>query len=270
MVVYVDNTHWEYDEEVDPAKFYGFIYIIENELSGRRYLGRKAYKVKRTTTSGRYKSGKRKGKIRYKKYLVDSGWSYYTGSSKDLNADIAEYGKDNFRFTIFNQYKNRGGLVYYENYYLYTLNTLTETFDDGDRVWYNKHIGGTKFIPPIEGSESSRYKMKNNKNAVGAKRSAEFREQLRKANLGKLHSESTRQKIKKYALANSPNRDETMYTFVNDITDATEYCRRVDLTKKYNLNPGGMTAVMRGKSRHKGWRLQLEEDLKLHHQIKKV
>lgn len=90
----MDLGHWvlaeglEYKEEA-----FGFIYEITNTINGRKYIGKKQKisKVKRPPL---------KGKKRNRRQEKESDWKTYTGSSKELNADIEKYGKDKFVFVI--------------------------------------------------------------------------------------------------------------------------------------------------------------------------
>jgi hypothetical protein len=87
-----------------PAEAYGFIYLIENTLNGKKYIGRKYL------TKAGYKqvNGKRK-KIR-----KESDWLDYYGSSPQLQKDVEEFGKDNFTRTIIRVCKSRGECNYWE------------------------------------------------------------------------------------------------------------------------------------------------------------
>jgi len=88
--------HWRLAEglEYNPSAF-GFIYEISNNSlsSPKKYIGKKqcVSKVKRKPLKG-----KTRNRIDHK----ESDWKTYTGSSKELNEDIAKYGKENFTFTI--------------------------------------------------------------------------------------------------------------------------------------------------------------------------
>ena len=72
---------------------FGFIYIITNNVNGRRYIGKKQ-------CVSRVKRKPLKGKTRNRIDHKESDWKTYTGSSKELNEDIAKYGKENFTFEI--------------------------------------------------------------------------------------------------------------------------------------------------------------------------
>ncbi len=97
---------WLYEgKEFEPPDWaYGFIYLIVNNLNGKKYIGRKFL------TKAGYKqvNGKRK-KIR-----KESDWADYYGSSPQLQKDVEEFGKDNFTRTIIRLCKTRGECNYWE------------------------------------------------------------------------------------------------------------------------------------------------------------
>ena len=78
-----------------PEDCIGFVYLITNTLSGRKYIGKKLAKFAKTTTKTvTLKNGtKKKKKIRSK---VDSDWREYYGSSVELTADVILLGTEHF------------------------------------------------------------------------------------------------------------------------------------------------------------------------------
>jgi hypothetical protein len=89
---------WLYNNstvEILPEDCVGFVYIITNLISGRKYIGKKLAKFSKTTyKTVKLKNGtKKKKKIRSK---IDSDWQEYYGSSPNLQADIDTLGKENF------------------------------------------------------------------------------------------------------------------------------------------------------------------------------
>jgi Putative endonuclease segE, GIY-YIG domain len=78
-----------------PEDCVGFVYLITNKLTGRKYIGKKLAKFSRTTYKVvKLKNGnKKKKRIRSK---IDSDWQLYYGSNDQLNQDIAKLGTDNF------------------------------------------------------------------------------------------------------------------------------------------------------------------------------
>ena len=82
-----ENTH----VEILPEDCVGFVYLITNNISGRKYIGKKLSKFSKTTYKVvKLKNGtKKRKKIRSK---VDSDWKQYTGSNIELNKDIEQLG----------------------------------------------------------------------------------------------------------------------------------------------------------------------------------
>jgi hypothetical protein len=82
-----------------PEDCVGFVYLITNLVSGRKYIGKKLAKFSKTTYKVvKLKNGnKKKKKIRSK---IDSDWQTYYGSNDELNKDIQTLGQDNFKREI--------------------------------------------------------------------------------------------------------------------------------------------------------------------------
>lgn len=83
---------------------FGFVYLIENLVTGRKYIGRKYF----TAAGTKQIKGKRK-KIR-----KESDWKSYFGSNETLKAEVAELGPDNFRRTILHLCKSKSECSYLE------------------------------------------------------------------------------------------------------------------------------------------------------------
>ena len=96
-----------------PEDCVGFVYIITNKLSGRKYIGKKLAKFSKTTVKTvKLKNGnKRKKKIRSK---VDSDWREYYGSSPELQKDIEQLGAENFTRQILYYCKSKAECSYIE------------------------------------------------------------------------------------------------------------------------------------------------------------
>lgn len=85
--------------EALPEDCVGFVYLITNLVTGRKYIGKKLAKFSKTTYKVvKLKNGnKKKKKIRSK---IDSDWLTYYGSNDELNQDIQTLGQENFKREI--------------------------------------------------------------------------------------------------------------------------------------------------------------------------
>jgi hypothetical protein len=85
--------------EALPEDCVGFVYLITNLVTGRKYIGKKLAKFSKTTYKVvKLKNGnKKKKKIRSK---IDSDWLTYYGSNDELNKDIQTLGQENFKREI--------------------------------------------------------------------------------------------------------------------------------------------------------------------------
>lgn len=116
-----------------PEDCVGFVYQITNNISGRKYIGKKLAKFSKTTyKTVKLKNGtKKKKKIRSK---IDSDWRDYYGSSPNLTADIALLGKENFTREILFYCTSKAECSYIEAREQFSRKVLES--DD----WYNGHI----------------------------------------------------------------------------------------------------------------------------------
>ena len=112
----------------DIGDHYGFVYLIENKLNGRKYIGRKYLWQFRTP----------KGKKR--KVKSESNWKEYYGSCPELKEDIDRLGRENFSRTILSLHKTKGKTNFEETRRLFLNNVLTEALDSGDPAFYNSNI----------------------------------------------------------------------------------------------------------------------------------
>lgn len=104
----MDLGHWVLDKDVvlDENTF-GFIYEITNNITNKKYIGKKQCK-------SRIKKKPLKGRTRNRIAQKESDWKTYTSSSNDLNSDIEKYGKNNFVFKIIRVCGSKWELAYFE------------------------------------------------------------------------------------------------------------------------------------------------------------
>lgn len=107
---------WYFQDEIInelPDDCIGFVYLITNTTTGRKYIGKKLAKFSKTTyKTVKLKNGtKKKKKIRSK---IDSDWQDYYGSNDQLNKDVAQLGKENFKREILYYCKSKAECSYIE------------------------------------------------------------------------------------------------------------------------------------------------------------
>jgi len=121
------------DLEQLPEDCVGFVYLITNCVSGRKYIGKKLAKFKKTTTrTVKYKNGnKRKKKIRSQ---VDSDWREYYGSNLELIEDVKTLGPANFTREILYFCRSRAECSYVEAREQFSRRVLES------EEYYNGHI----------------------------------------------------------------------------------------------------------------------------------
>ena len=128
--------HWTYQDTIVeelPEDCIGFVYLITNCISSRKYIGKKLAKFSKTTyKTVKLKNGtKKKKKIRGK---IESDWKTYFGSSIELTKDIDTLGKENFTREILYYCSTKAQCSYIEAREQFTRKVL-ESND-----YYNGHI----------------------------------------------------------------------------------------------------------------------------------
>lgn len=116
-----------------PEDCVGFVYLITNKVSGRKYIGKKLAKFSKTSTKTvKLKNGtKKKKKVRSK---VDSDWQTYYGSSPELSKDVETLGAENFTREILYYCKSKSECSYVEAREQFSRRVLEST------DYYNGHI----------------------------------------------------------------------------------------------------------------------------------
>ena len=109
MVWLYENTHIE----ALPEDCIGFVYLITNKLSGRKYIGKKLAKFSKTSYRVvKLKNGnKKRKKIKSK---IESDWQLYYGSNDQLNKDVEALGADNFTREILFYCRSKAECSYVE------------------------------------------------------------------------------------------------------------------------------------------------------------
>lgn len=127
---------WQYQgNEINelPEDCIGFVYLITNTVSGRKYIGKKLAKFSKTT----YRIVKLKNGTKKRKRIkskIDSDWQTYYGSNDELNKDVALLGAERFTREILYFCKSKAECSYIEAREQFRHQVL-ESAD-----YYNGHI----------------------------------------------------------------------------------------------------------------------------------
>ena len=131
---YSGNGHWNWSSDFEPLGtkgYIGFIYVIQDIVNKKLYLGKKQYRG-----TGKINKGQ------------ESNWRWYISSSKELSESIKINGKNKFVFVAIEQYKTKGGLSYAESWSL--MYAQTPVYSE---KWYNVLINKITWAvrePPTE------------------------------------------------------------------------------------------------------------------------
>lgn len=102
------NGHvWNPPEEFSPTDYYGFVYLITNRATGKKYVGKKFFWSQKTLPIT-------KTRKRRKRLKVESDWRDYYGSNKYLKEDVDKQGADMFVREILHLCKSKGECAYME------------------------------------------------------------------------------------------------------------------------------------------------------------
>ena len=127
MTEKTDYGHW-LAEQFDPEEYFGFVYTITNTKSGKVYIGQKQLHRIHKKPPLRDRKNKHHSKR-------ESDWRAYTGSSRSLNEDIADLGKDKFEFRIVELHESRWELSYGEYSKIIKEDAIP------NRRYYNEFLG---------------------------------------------------------------------------------------------------------------------------------
>jgi hypothetical protein len=137
-----DFGHWVNCTAVNVEELpYGFIYLIENKVTNKKYIGKKQIKsIKKLKPL--------KGKKNKRHFDVETDWKTYTSSSNDVNSDIEKYGKDNFSFSIIKFCDSKSELSYFEAKLQFEENVLLR--EDYYNGIINLRIGKNCFVKKLK------------------------------------------------------------------------------------------------------------------------
>ena len=114
----------------DIGNKFGYVYLIVNRTTGKKYIGRKYF-----TQCRKPRGGKRR-------VSSESDWKKYYGSSPELKQDVKQFGRNAFSREILSLHTTNGKVNFEETRQLFLNNVLTESLDDGSPAFYNSNILG--------------------------------------------------------------------------------------------------------------------------------
>jgi hypothetical protein len=128
----------------------GFVYLITNLVTGRRYIGKKLSKFSKV----KYKVITQKNGIKKRKKIrskIDSDWQTYWSSSPEVQADVLALGEDKFTREILYFADSKGSLSYLEAREQFARQAL-----ENPTNWYNGiiqcriHRSHVVNVPPLK------------------------------------------------------------------------------------------------------------------------
>ena len=122
---------WVYENkefEQTPDEFQGFVYMITEKDTGKKYIGKKFFWKPKTLPIT--KTRKRRVRTR-----TESDWREYYGSSKEVQSLVESKGKDNYKREILRLCKTKGECSYYEAKLQFQYDVLLSD------EFYNEFIG---------------------------------------------------------------------------------------------------------------------------------
>jgi hypothetical protein len=136
------NTAAEFNPD-DAEGYFGFVYLITHNPTGRKYIGKKFFT----------KAGTRQIKGKKKKIRKTSDWESYWGSNTELQAEVTKNGEEQYTREILHLCKTRSACSYWETWEIFNRHALlNENFYNG---WVSCKIHKSHVIGKINGSQTN-------------------------------------------------------------------------------------------------------------------
>jgi len=120
---------WTYNNEPlteIPEGAIGFVYLITNTATNRKYIGKKNLFFSKT----------KQVKGKKKKYKAESDWKTYYGSNEELKNHVNIFGEGKFRREIIRFCKSKSEMNYYELREQMVNDVLLK-----ENEYYNSYVG---------------------------------------------------------------------------------------------------------------------------------
>lgn len=222
------------DQEIDLDTQEGFVYLITNQLTGKKYIGRKYF----------WKRLRKKvpGRVYRKRVKEESDWKTYWGSCEPLHLDYFSEGIGNFQREILSIHTCRSDVCYEEVAYQFKYDVLRRKNEEGEYLYYNSNIGNKYFRRSDESYE-----------AAGEKISKTLKERFKEGYVhpmkGKVHPNKGKKINSGHGKVAKP------YKFTDPNGNIVTGTNISELCKKYGLDHSTMSIINRNGrlKKHKGW-----------------
>jgi hypothetical protein len=154
-VWFYHNTTEEFKLD-DAEGYFGFVYLITHNPTGRKYIGKKFFT----------KAGTRQIKGKKKKIRKTSDWETYWGSNVELQAEVIKNGAEQYTREILHLCKTRSACSYWETWEIFNRHALLhEHFFNG---WVSCKIHKSHVLGKINGSQTNS-KQRSDNSSVDSK-----------------------------------------------------------------------------------------------------
>jgi hypothetical protein len=148
-VWFYHNTAEQFNID-DAEGYFGFVYLITHNPTGRKYIGKKFFT----------KAGTRQIKGKKKKIRKSSDWETYWGSNTELQAEVTKNGEEQYTREILHLCKTRSACSYWETWEIFNRHALlNENFYNG---WVSCKIHKSHVLGKINGSQTNSKQRSNN------------------------------------------------------------------------------------------------------------
>lgn len=143
MTWFYHNTAEEFKLD-DAEGYFGFVYLITHNPTGRKYIGKKFFT----------KAGTRQIKGKKKKIRKTSDWESYWGSNAELQAEVTKNGEEQYTREILHLCKSRSECSYMETFEIFNRHALLN--DSYYNSWVTCKIHKSHVIGKLDGSQISK------------------------------------------------------------------------------------------------------------------
>lgn len=143
----IDQGHWT-GKKVDPKRDFGFVYMIHDKRSGKKYIGRKQCWMAKPGVKGCKSKVADRGSPKWKECCwKESDWREYKGSSKSLKEWMKYHKHPDYEYIVLRTCRSRGVLTYCECMEQWDRRVLHKTMPNGELEFFNGQIGAVKYRP---------------------------------------------------------------------------------------------------------------------------